>query len=480
MNSTTAPAPMLRRQRQTKIVSTIGPASSSLETIRALFVAGVDTFRLNFSHGSHEDHGQRYHHIRQVEKEFGRPIGVFADLQGPKLRLGQFEGGFIAVEPGHQLWLDSDKTLGGPERVYLPHPEIITALNVGDPLLVDDGKVRLKVVEKKADAVKVEVVVGQKLMDRKGINVPATLIHMSALTDKDRVDLDFALSLGVDWIALSFVQRPEDITEARALIGDRAGIIAKIEKPMAIESLEGIVALTDAVMLARGDLGVEIPAEQVPVVQKRVIQVVREAGKPLIIATQMLESMINSPTPTRAEASDVATAVFDGADAVMTSAETASGDYPLETVMIMDKIARTVETSSVYADLMKRQHPAAECSVSSAITMAAHQVAETLDAKAIATFSTSGSTALRMVRERPRVPVVCLSPNERVVRRLAMSFGANPVLVSAMAKFDELIGLAKQTLNQHHFAQAGDTVVITAGELHGEPGKTNTLRVVTL
>lgn len=471
---------MLRRQRQTKIVSTIGPASSSLEMIRALFVAGVDTFRLNFSHGSHEDHGQRYKYIRQVEEEFGRPIGILADLQGPKLRLGQFEGGFVNVGPGHQIWLDSDKTPGNADRVCLPHPEIITALNVGDPLLVDDGKVRLKVIEKKADSVKVEVVVGQKLMDRKGINVPATLIHVSALTEKDRKDLDFALSLGVDWIALSFVQRPEDITEARAIIGDRAGIIAKIEKPMAIDSLDAIVALTDAVMLARGDLGVEIPAEQVPVVQKRVIQSVREAGKPLIIATQMLESMINSPTPTRAEASDVATAVFDGADAVMTSAETASGEFPIETVTIMDKVARTVETSDVYANLMNRQHPATEHNTSGAITAAAQHVAKTLNAKAIATFSTSGQTALRMVRERPQVPVVCLSPDQRVVRRLALSFGANPVLVNTMNKFDDLIALAKQTVIGHHFAQVGDMVVITAGELHGESGKTNTLRVVTV
>lgn len=477
---TTSVSPMLRRQRQTKIVSTLGPASSSLEMVRALFVAGVDTFRLNFSHGSHEDHAERYRIVRQVEKEFGRPIGIFADLQGPKLRLGQFEGGFINVTSGHQLWLDSDKTLGGPDRVYLPHPEIITALNVGDPLLVDDGKVSLKVIEKKADSVKVEVVVGHKLMDRKGINIPATLIQMSVLTEKDRKDLAFALDLGVDWIALSFVQRPEDITEARALIGDRAGIIAKIEKPMAIDSLEGIVALTDAVMLARGDLGVEIPAEQVPVVQKRAVQIVREAGKPLIIATQMLESMINSPTPTRAEASDVATAVFDGADAVMTSAETASGEFPLEAVGFMDKVARTVETSPVYADIMSARHPQTAHTTSNAITAAAHHVAQTLDAKAIATFSTSGQTALRMVRERPNVPVVCMSPDEKVVRRLALSFGANPVLVSKQDKFDDLIKLAKDTILQHHFAKSGETVVVTCGELHGESGKTNTLRVVTL
>lgn len=477
---TASVSPMLRRQRQTKIVSTLGPASSSLEMIRALFVAGVDTFRLNFSHGNHEDHGERYRLVRQVEKEFGRPIGIFADLQGPKLRLGQFEGGFINVTPGHQLWLDSDKTPGGPDRVFLPHPEIITALNVGDPLLVDDGKVSLKVIEKKADAVKVEVVVGHKLMDRKGINIPATLIQMSVLTPKDRKDLEFALELGVDWIALSFVQRPEDITEARALIGDRAGIIAKIEKPMAIDSIEGIVALTDAVMLARGDLGVEIPAEQVPVVQKRVIQIVREAGKPLIIATQMLESMINSPTPTRAEASDVATAVFDGADAVMTSAETASGEFPIETVTIMDKIARTVETSSVYADLMATRHPHTENTTSNAITTAAHNVAKILDAKAIATFSTSGQTALRMVRERPRVPVVCMSTDEKVVRRLALSFGANPILVKPMDKFDDLIAFAKTMLQQHHFVNTGEMAVITAGELHGESGKTNTLRVVSV
>ncbi len=481
MSASQSPSiPMLRRQRHTKIVSTIGPASSSIEMIRALFVAGVDTFRLNFSHGSHEDHGQRYHNIRQIEKEFGRPIGIFADLQGPKLRLGKFADGFVDVGPGSRIVLDSDPTPGNAERVHLPHPEIIAAFQVGDPLLIDDGKVSLKIIEKRTDAVVAEVVTGTKLMDRKGVNLPGTIINVSVLTPKDLKDMEFALGLGVDWVALSFVQHAQDVIDAKKIIAGRAQIIAKIEKPSAVAHIDAIIAETDAIMLARGDLGVECPPEQVPVIQKAVISAVRNAGKPLIIATQMLESMISAPTPTRAEASDVATAVFDGADAVMTSAETASGDFPIETVTIMDKIARTVETSEIYADLMRHRHIPSEANVAGAITAAAHHVAQTVDATAIACFSTSGQTALRMVRERPNMPVVCLSPDEKVVRRLSLSFAASPVLVKTMDRFDDLIALAKQTLITHEFAKPGDTIVITAGELHGEPGKTNTLRVVTL
>ena len=478
--SAAASTPMLRCQRHTKIVSTIGPASSSLEMIRKLFVAGVDTFRLNFSHGTHEDHKARYDNVRAVEQEFGRPIGIFADLQGPKLRLGKFANGFIDVGPGHKIILDSDPTPGDETRVHMPHPEIIAAFQVGDPLLIDDGKVALKIIDKRGDSVVAEVITGTKLMDRKGVNLPGTIIDVSVLTPKDLKDMEFALGLGVDWIALSFVQHAKDVIDAKKIIAGRAQVIAKIEKPSAVEQIDAIIAETDAVMLARGDLGVECPPERVPVIQKAIITAVRNAGKPLIIATQMLESMVSAPTPTRAEASDVATAVFDGADAVMTSAETASGEFPIETVTIMDKIARTVESSDIYADLMKHRHIPTEASISGAITAAAHHVAQTVDAKAIACFSTSGQTALRMVRERPNLPVVCLSPDQAVVRRLSMSFAASPVLVQTMNKFDDLITLAKQTMTTHHFAKPGDTIVITAGELHGEPGKTNTLRVVTL
>ena len=469
---------MLRRARQTKIVATIGPASSSVEMIEKLFLAGVDTFRLNFSHGSHEDHAARYHAIREVEKKFGRSVGVLADMQGPKLRLGKFENGSIDVAPGHVITLDGDDTPGNATRVHMPHPEIIAALQVGDPLLIDDGKVSLEIVEKKPDAVVAKVINGTKLMDRKGVNLPGTIIDVSVLTKKDRADLEFALGLGVDWIALSFVQRPEDMIEAKEIIAGRAPVIAKIEKPSAVEHIDAIVALTDAVMLARGDLGVECPPEKVPVIQKRIVRSVRAAGKPLIIATQMMESMISSPTPTRAEASDVATAVYDGADAVMLSAETASGDFPVEAVVMMDRIARTVEKDELYRTIMDANHPQTETTTSGAITAAAYRVADTLDAAAIISFSTSGATALRMVRERPNAPIICLTPDESVARRLSLSYGTNPLVVSKTQRFEELIDMARGKAIEHGFAVSGDTLVVTSGDLHGQPGKTNNLRVL--
>ena len=469
---------MLRRARQTKIVGTLGPASSDIDMIRKLFQAGVDTFRLNFSHGSHEDHAERYNNIRAVEKEFGRPIGILADMQGPKLRLGKFENGSVDVGPGHKIVLDSDPTPGNDKRVHMPHPEIIEALQVGDPLLIDDGKVSLRIVEKKKDAVVAEVINGTKLMDRKGVNLPGTILNVSVLTEKDLKDMEFALGLGVDWIALSFVQHAQDVIDAKALIKDRAQVIAKIEKPSAVEHIEAIIKHTDAIMLARGDLGVECPAEQVPVIQKRVVRASRAAGKPLIIATQMLESMISSPTPTRAEASDVATAVFDGADAVMLSAETASGSFPLEAVSVMDRIAQTVENDSLYRSIMDADHPIAGTDTASAITAAAFNVATTLGTKLIANFSSSGSTALRMVRERPSAPILCLTPNLNVARRLALSYGSNPLVVSMMDRFETMIDVAKQKAVENGFVVPGDSIVVTAGELHGQPGKTNTLRVV--
>jgi pyruvate kinase len=471
---------MLRRARQTKIVATIGPASTDIEMIRKLFLAGVDTFRLNFSHGAHEDHKLRYDNIRKVEKEFNRPVGILADMQGPKLRLGKFENGAVDVTPGHRITLDGDATPGNATRVHLPHPEIIEAFKVGDPFLVDDGKVTLKIVEKKKDSVVAEVITGTKLMDRKGVNLPGTILKVSVLTEKDLKDMEFALSIGVDWIALSFVQHAQDVIDAKKIIKGRAPVIAKIEKPSALDHIDAIIAETDAVMLARGDLGVECPPEIVPVVQKRIVRAVRQAGKPLIVATQMMESMISSPTPTRAEASDVATAVYDGADAVMLSAETASGQFPLEAVSMMDRIARSVESDPNYRSIMDTYHPASENSVSGAITAAAHHVAQTVGAKLVVNFSSSGATALRMVRERPSTPLLCLTPDEKVARRLSMSYGANPLVVEKANRFEDLIEIAKKSATGHDFVKTGERVVITAGELHGEPGHTNTLRVVTV
>lgn len=466
-----------KRNRKTKIVATLGPASSTREMVKALYETGVDVFRLNFSHGTHDDHKKRIDIIRGVEKEAGRPIGVFADLQGPKLRLGTFKDGGIDIYKGMRLTLDSNPAPGNEQRVHLPHPEIIDALRVGADVLLDDGKVHLHVTKKGADYVETEVVAGKRLMDRKGVNLPNVLLKVSVLTEKDRRDLEAALAMGVDWIALSFVQRPDDVAEARKLIGDRAKIIVKLEKPSAIEHLDAIIDLADAVMLARGDLGVEIPSERVPAVQKRVVRVAREKGKPIIIATQMLESMISSPRPTRAEASDVATAIYDGTDAVMLSAETASGEYPLEAVAIMDKIAVDVEHDGLYRKIMDAEHPDPDKNSSDAITTAASNVAATISAAAIVNYTTSGSTTLRTVRERPSVPILCLTENLQVARRLQLSFGVYPVHTKDVDNFGDMVKKACALALEHKIAEKGQRLVITAGVPFGTPGSTNILRV---
>lgn len=467
------------RSRKTKIVATLGPASSSLEMVRALFAAGADTFRLNFSHGTHDDHKARLDLIRAVEKETGRPIGVFADLQGPKLRLGVFEGGGVDVEKGDRIHLDLDKTPGNKSRVNLPHPEIIEVLDVGSDILLDDGKVHLHVVEKGHEYVTCEVIAGKRLMDKKGVNLPNALLKASVLTEKDRKDLEAATSMGVDWIALSFVQTAKDVIEAQELIKGRAKTIVKLEKPSAIvaDELEKIIALADAVMLARGDLGVEIPAEKVPAVQKRVVRACRMAGKPVIIATQMLESMISSPRPTRAEASDVATAIYDGTDAIMLSAETASGDYPLEAVSIMDKIAIDVENDDLYRKKMETEHPDPEHTPSDAITAAASRVAALVDAAVIANFTMSGGTALRTARERPTVPVLCLTNNLVVARRMQLSYGVYSVVTEDVQNFEDMVSKAARIAAQNALAIKGQKLVITAGVPFGTPGSTNILRI---
>lgn len=469
--------PCCPRARKTKIVATLGPASSSREMVQALFEAGVDVFRLNFSHGNHDDHAARIKLIREMERQLGRPIGVFADLQGPKLRLGVFENGFVDIEKGHRIRLDSDTAPGNAQRVHLPHPEIIEALQVNSEVLLDDGKVHLRVVAKGADWVDTEVIAGKRLMDRKGVNLPDVILNVSPLTPKDRRDLEAALEMGVDWIALSFVQRPDDVAEARKLIGDRAKIIVKLEKPSAIQYVEEIIALADAVMLARGDLGVEIPPEKVPSVQKHVVRVAREAGKPVIIATQMLESMITAPRPTRAEASDVATAIYDGTDAVMLSAETASGDYPLEAVGIMDKIARQVEVDALYRKIMDAEHPDPHNTPSDAITAAATNVAEVIGAAAIVNYTMSGSTALRTARERPGVPILCLTNRLPVARRLQLSYGVYAVMTEDIDNFGDMVNKACELAREHQIAKQGQRVVVTAGVPFGRPGNTNILRV---
>lgn len=470
----------IHRNRQTKIVATLGPASSTKAMIRALFDAGVDMFRLNFSHGKHDDHRARLAMIREVEAEVGRPIAVLGDLQGPKLRVATFAEGPINLTHGQKFRLDLDLTPGDATRVGMPHPEIFAALTVGSELLLDDGKVRLRVDERGNDFAVTTVLAGHALSDRKGVNVPNVILPLSPLTAKDRADLVVALDMGVDWIALSFVQRAEDIAEARSLIGTRAAIMAKIEKPAAVQNLLPILDLADGVMVARGDLGVEMPPENVPRTQKMIVREARRIGKPVIVATQMLESMITNATPTRAEASDVATAVYDGADAIMLSAESASGQYPIEAVAMMDRIARNTQADPVYHDNMVSRHPDLQHTSADAITAAARQVAETIGATAIITYTTSGSTTLRAARERPEVPILCLTSKLETARRLTLSFGVHAVQTADISNFSEMVDKAVKIAAADGIAKIGEQVVITAGVPFGTPGATNVLRIATI
>ncbi len=467
----------MHRERNVKIVATLGPASSSPDRIRALVEAGADVFRLNFSHGSHDDHLARIRDVRALEQETGRPIGLLADLQGPKLRIGSFKHGAVELIPGQSFRLDMEGTPGDVTGVSLPHPEVLSSLKPNTDLLLDDGKIRLRVKEVHSGWAMTEVMVGGRLSDRKGVNLPDTVVPLSALTPKDRADLAFALAHGVDWIALSFVQRPDDLREARGLIQGRAALLAKIEKPSAIDSLDEIVQLSDALMVARGDLGVELPLQTVPGLQKRIVRAARRAGKPVVVATQMLESMIKAPVPTRAEVSDVATAVYDGADAIMLSAESASGDYPIESVRTMDQIARQVERDPLYRGIMDAEHNNPESTASDAITAAARQVAETINAAAIVTYTMSGSTALRAARERPRSPILCLTPLVETARRLTLAWGVNTVVAPDAINFADMIAKATALARASDLAKPGDSLVVTAGVPFGSPGNTNVLRI---
>ncbi|MFS2013481.1 pyruvate kinase [Azospirillum sp. CT11-132] len=468
----------MRRQRSTKIVATLGPASSSTEIIRALYDAGVDVFRLNFSHGSHDDHALRHFIIRDLEREVKRPIGILLDLQGPKLRIGRFAQERVRLEAGQRFRLDTADAPGDASRVALPHRELYEALEPGVEILVDDGKMRLRVERCGADFAETVVVTSGVLSDRKGVNLPGVILPLSALSDKDRRDLEFGLRLGVDWIALSFVQRPEDVAEARELIAGRAGIVAKIEKPAAMVALGEIIALSDAVMVARGDLGVEMPPEDVPSAQKRIVTHCRALGRPVIVATQMLESMTAAPAPTRAEASDVATAVYDCADAVMLSAESASGAYPVEAVAMMDRIVRRVEQDPQHRKFTDAARPKPEATTADAITNAARQVAVTVGAVAIAAYTTSGSTALRAARLRPGVPVLGLTPALSTARRLSLAWGVHAAHSADVSDFSEMVHRACSIAVHEGLASAGDRLVITAGVPFGTPGATNVLRVV--
>ncbi|MDP2297914.1 MAG: pyruvate kinase [Pseudolabrys sp.] len=467
----------MRRLRRAKIVATLGPASSTVEMIGKLFDAGVDVFRINMSHTSQDRMRELIAMIRSVEADSGRPIGILVDLQGPKLRLGTIAGGSIAVKAGDAVVLDSNPDIGGTERIYLPHPEILAAVQIGHTLLIDDGKVRLTVTAVEPNRVTTRVVVGGKLSDRKGVSVPDSTIPLSALAAKDLSDLEAALEAGIDWVALSFVQRPEDVAEAKKLTRGRALLMAKIEKPQAVSRLAEILEVADALMVARGDLGVEMPLEKVPSVQKQMTRMARATGKPVVVATQMLESMITAPVPTRAEVSDVATAIYEGADAVMLSAESAAGLYPIEAVSTMNRIAEEVESDPFYRGILTAQRPAPEATGADAIADAARHIADTLDLAGVVCWTSSGSTALRMARERPRPPIVALSPNMATGRRLAVVWGVHCVVTEDAQDQDDMVDRACRIAFREGFARAGQRVIVVAGVPFGTPGATNMLRI---
>ena len=467
----------MRRQRFTKIVATLGPSSSTPERLRELFEAGADVFRLNFSHGTHDDHRQRVKQLRALEKKYGHPIAILMDLQGPKLRLGTFAKGPMELKKGQKLRFDLDATPGTAKRIPLLHPEIFKAAKPDGLLLVDDGKVRLRILAHNAATIDAEVEVAGTISDRKGVNLPNLVLPLSPITPKDRKDLDFGLSLGVDWVALSFVQHAHDIAELKKLVAGRAAVMAKLEKPAAIDHLDEIIEQSDGIMVARGDLGVEMPPEAVPPLQKRILAACRVAGRPAIVATQMLDSMVHSPTPTRAEASDVATAVYDGTDAVMLSAESASGDYPLEAVTIMDRIIRAAEGDPLYRRLMDAARHEPEATTADAISAAARQCAHTLSAAAIVTYTNTGSTTLRAARERPDVHILCLTPNPDTARRMALTWGVHPVHAEDAHNFADMVQRAVKVARKEKLAEDGERLVITAGVPFGTPGATNILRI---
>ncbi len=470
----------MRRTRNAKILATLGPASSDKKMIRQLFEAGADVFRLNFSHGTHEDHRERLSIIREVEREVGRPIGVLMDLQGPKLRVGKMRGGAVELKTGQTFRLDLDQAEGDESRAPLPHPEILGALHPGAELLLDDGKLRLQVTECSPDHAVTKVEVGGTLKNQKGVNVPGVALPISALTEKDRADLVYGLELDVDWVALSFVQRPEDILQVREIAGDRVAVMAKLEKPAALNHLDEIIKLVNGVMVARGDLGVEMPPEQVPAIQKRIVRACRHAGKPVVVATQMLESMITAPTPTRAEATDVATAVYDGADAVMLSAESAAGEFPIEAVSMMNRIIERTESDPYYRETVDALKPEPEANAAGAICAAMNRAAEVMPLVATITYTDSGSTSLRAARERPRTPILSLTPTVATARRTALVWGVHSVTAKECANDESIVEQACEIAEREGFAKAGDHVLITAGVPFPAPGTTNLLRIARL
>ncbi|MEP5936830.1 MAG: pyruvate kinase [Erythrobacter sp.] len=468
------------RGRKVKILATVGPASRSPEMLRKLFLAGADAFRVNMSHGDHKTHGESIAAIRAMEKEFNRPITILCDLQGPKLRVGTFKDGKAVIRHSGHFTLDRNPEPGDETRVELPHPELFGLLEKGQRLLINDGKIRLKVIQADDKEILCSAEVGGVISDRKGVNVPDAEVPIPALTEKDRKDLSFAVQQGADWIGLSFVQRPEDLAEARRLMGGYGALCAKIEKPMAVRRLGEILEMSDGLMVARGDLGVELEPQEVPPLQKKIVNAARTAGKPVIVATQMLESMIESPMPTRAEVSDVANAVYDGADAVMLSAESAAGDWPEESVTMMDKIAGQVERDEGYKARVRFLETPPDATTSDALAHSCMTIADTVPISAITVFTSSGSTARRVARERPDTPMLVLTPSMRTARRVALLWGAHAVPTKDIGSFEEMIAKGKRMALRHGFGEAGSRMIALAGVPFGTPGSTNLLHVVTL
>ena len=470
----------MKRNRKAKILTTLGPASSSAEKIEQLFLQGTDAFRLNFSHGTIEEHRKNLSIIRNLEKKVGRPIGILMDLQGPKLRVGKFENGPIFLKNGKKFIFDLDPTPGNEYRGFLPHKEIFKKIKKGNKILVDDGKLTLIVTKKNGDFIETKVKFSGFISSNKGFNIPNLKSGSNSLTNKDKEDLKLALKLGVDWIALSFVETEKDVLNFKKIIKNKASVLTKLEKPVALKNLNKIIEVSDAIMIARGDLGIEAPLETLPSQQKRIINACRQAGKPVVVATQMLDSMVNYPTPTRAEASDVATAIYDGTDAVMLSAETAIGSYANESVKMMDKIIEKVESDPLYLNINEASHVKAESTAEDAITESAKYVARIMSAKAVVTYTTSGSTALRAARERPDVPILGISPNLNTARSLALVWGVHCIHTKDARSFKDMVLKAGRLAKKESFAKKGDRVVITAGVPFGQSGATNVLRIASV
>ncbi len=475
-----APSRFVPRSRKVRILATLGPASSTPAMIRRLAEAGADAFRINMSHGTHADHEKLIAAIRGLESELDRPTTILADLQGPKLRVGRFKGDKAELKTGQTYVFDRDERPGNATRAGLPHREIFLGVEPGTRLLVNDGKLVFRVLKASADRIETRVEVGGTISNNKGLNVPDVVLPLAAMTEKDRADLAFALESHVDWIAISFVQRPEDVADARRLIGGKANLLAKIEKPAAIDRLQDILELADAVMVARGDLGVEMPPEEVPPLQKRIVEAARRMGRPVVVATQMLESMVSSPSPTRAEVSDVATAVYDGADAIMLSAESASGRYPCEAVEIMNRIATSAESDPTHYARVHFTETLPDATTNDAIARSAADMVRTVSASAIVCLTSSGSTARRVARERPTVPLLVLTPSLKTARRLGILWGAHAVRTRDVTSFEEMIGKSKRMALRHGLGAAGDRIIVTAGVPFGVPGSTNVVHVARL